>query len=108
LRISDEYLVYAQQQNTSCEVWTALAAIFEARMPISINNLCREFFRTIAKEGADMEQHARTMRKLQMDLHARGEIISEGEFSNTLLTSLPESWSTFITKALNRLQVAQV
>ena len=34
---------------------------------------------------------------LQQTLHAMGELISDRDFSNTLLTSLLKTWSTFIT-----------
>src|SRR5882672_12726039 len=50
-----------------------------------------------AQEGENMEDHIRKLHGLQQTLHAMGELISDWDFSNTLLTSLPKSWSTFIT-----------
>src|SRR5882724_2465237 len=44
-----------------------------------------------------MGEHIRKLRGLQQTLHAMGELILDRDFSNTLLTSLPKSWSTFIT-----------
>ena len=44
-----------------------------------------------------MEEHIRKLHGLQQTLHAMGELILDRDFSNTLLTSLPKSWSTFIT-----------
>ena len=43
-----------------------------------------------------MEEHVRNLRGLQQTLHVMGELISDRDFSNTLLTSLPKTWSTFI------------
>ena len=44
-----------------------------------------------------MEEHIRKLRGLQQTLHAMGELILDRDFSNTLLMSLPKTWSTFIT-----------
>jgi len=44
-----------------------------------------------------MGEHIRKLRSLQQTLHAMGELISDRDFSNMLLTSLPKSWSMFIT-----------
>ena len=43
-----------------------------------------------------MEEHIQKLCSLQQTLHAMGELISDRDFSNTLLMSLPKSWSTFI------------
>jgi len=43
-----------------------------------------------------MEDIIRKLCGLQQSLHAMGELISDRDFSNTLLTSLPKSWLTFI------------
>ena len=82
---------------TAKKVWDTLATIFEASGPIGIINMRREFFRTFAQEGENMEEHIRKLRSLQQMLHAMGELILDWDFSNTLLTSLPKTWSTFIT-----------
>ena len=37
------------------------------------------------------------LRGIQQELNTRGHYISDTEFANTLLTSLPDSWSAFIT-----------
>src|SRR6266481_6976304 len=50
-----------------------------------------------AQEGKNMEEHIQKLHGLQQTLHTMGELISDWDFSNTLLMSLPKSWSTFIT-----------
>src|SRR6266481_2227139 len=97
LWISDDYIIYTYNTTTSKGIWDALVTIFEASRPISIINTQREFFRMFAQEGKNMEEHIQKLCGLQQTLHAMGELISDRDFSNTLLTSLLKSWSTFIT-----------
>ena len=96
LRINDDYMVYTHNTSTSKGVWDALATIFEASGPIGIIDTRREFFHTFSQEGENMEEHVCKLRSLQQTLHTMGELISDRDFSNTLLTSLPKTWSTFI------------
>jgi len=97
LWISDNYVIYTYNTSTSKKVWDTLVTIFEASRPIGIINTQCEFFRTFAQEGENMEEHIRKLRGLQQTLHAMRELISDQDFSNTLLTSLPKSWLMFIT-----------
>jgi gag-polypeptide of LTR copia-type/Pol polyprotein, beta-barrel domain/Integrase core domain/Domain of unknown function (DUF4219)/GAG-pre-integrase domain/Zinc knuckle len=97
LRISDEHLVYIDQFMGSHAIWTRLQDIFESKGAVGIVNLRRDFFRTFAEDGANMEEHVRKLRGLGQELSARGQLITDTDFSNTLLTSLPDSWSSFIT-----------
>ena len=90
-------MVYTHNMSTSKGVWDALMTIFEASGPIGIINTRHEFFRMFAQEGENMEEHVRKLCALQQMLHAMGELISDHDFSNTLLMSLPKTWSTFIT-----------
>ena len=97
LCISDEHQVYIDDAMTGYEIWTRLQDIFESRGAVGVVNLRREFFRTFAEDGASMEEHVRKLRGLRQELSARGQSITDSDFANTLLTSLPDSWSTFIT-----------
>ena len=45
------------------------------------------------ENGTNMEEHMR----IQQELNVRGHYISNTKFANTLLMSLPDSWSVFIT-----------
>jgi hypothetical protein len=44
-----------------------------------------------------MEEHIHKLRTLQKQLHALGDLVSDRNSCNALLTSLPGSWSTFLT-----------
>jgi len=44
-----------------------------------------------AQEGENMEDHIRKLHGLQQLLHMMGELISDRNFSNMLLMSLPKS-----------------
>ena len=50
-----------------------------------------------AEDGTNMEEHMRKLHGIQQELNVRGHYISDTEFTNALLTSLPDSWSVFIT-----------
>ena len=50
-----------------------------------------------AEDSANMEEHVRKLHGIQQELNAWGHYISNTEFTNTLLTSLPDSWLVFIT-----------
>ena len=97
LRISNDYLVYTYGASTARGVWLALLTIFEARGPLGIINVRRDFFHTFVAEGGNMEEHIWKLRSLQKQLHALSDLIKDHDFCNVLLTSLPGSWSTFLT-----------
>ena len=44
-----------------------------------------------------MEEHVQKLHGIQQELNVWGHYISNTEFMNTLLTSLPDSWLAFIT-----------
>lgn len=81
---------------TGHEIWVRLQDIFESRGAVGVVNLRREFFRTFAEDGANMEEHIRKLRGLWQELSACGQSISDSDFAKTLLTSLPYSWLIFI------------
>ena len=97
LRVSDKYLVYIDQTMTAREIWTRLQGIFESKAAVGIVNIRHEFFRTFAKDSTNIEEHVRKLRGLYLQLNARGQMVSGDNLSNTLLTSLLDLWSTFIT-----------
>ena len=89
LHISDQYIVYSHGVKDAHDLWMILATIFKVKGPNGIMNTCCKFFHTFIEEGANMEQHIR--------MHLQGHEISDQDFTSTLSTSLPSSWSTFIT-----------
>ena len=44
-----------------------------------------------------MEKHVRKLCGLYQQLNARGQLVTDEDLANTLLTSLPETWFSFIT-----------
>ena len=44
-----------------------------------------------------MEEHVQKLRGIQQELNTWGHCISDTKFTNTLLMSLADSWSVFIT-----------
>ena len=97
LCISDDYLVYTYDARMACSVWQALLTIFQARGPLDIINICCDFFHTFAEEGTNIEEHICKLCSLQRQLHSLSDLVTDRDFCNCLLTSLPGSWSTFLT-----------
>ena len=95
LRISDEYFVYIDQTMTALDVWIKLQGIFEAL--VGLMYIRWEFFQTLAEDGTNFEEHIQKLHSLHQQLKARGQDITDTEFTNTLLTLLPASWASFIT-----------
>ena len=44
-----------------------------------------------------MEEHVQKLCRLQEQLNTRGQMVSNKDCTNTLLTLLLDTWSTFIT-----------
>ena len=97
LRVADEQSVYINQTMTAFAVWTSLQVIFESKGAMGIINLWWDFFQTFAEDGANMEEHMQKLCRIQQELNTHGHYISNTKFANTLLTSLPDSCSAFIT-----------
>jgi hypothetical protein len=57
----------------------------------------RKLFRAHCPEGADIEGHIRMLRGYQTELANLGQALKASDFSMTMLTSLPDTWNTFIS-----------
>ncbi|KAL0958937.1 hypothetical protein HGRIS_014980 [Hohenbuehelia grisea] len=97
LRVADKLLVYIAGSTSANSAWKILGNMFESRGPIGIVMARRKFFRAHCDDDTSIEEHIRLMRTYQEELHSLGQKIEEEEFSITLLTSLPESWNSFIS-----------
>ncbi|KAF5378384.1 hypothetical protein D9757_010885 [Collybiopsis confluens] len=70
--------------------------MYQPKGAIGIVSVRRKLFRTQCQEGEDINEHIRTMTRYRKELAALSSQLSEDEFSITLLTSLPDSWDSFI------------
>ncbi|KAF5345723.1 hypothetical protein D9757_014965 [Collybiopsis confluens] len=95
LRVDDSVLVYIAGAKAAKEAWNTLKTMYEAAGTISIIATRRKLFRTHCAEGADIEEHIRTLHGLEQQLANQGQPLRALEFSTTLLTSLPDSWDQF-------------
>ncbi len=96
LRVSRNLLVYVGSATTSKEAWDTLKEMFESQGTLGIVLARRKMFRAQCDEGTSIEEHIRVMRGYLEELNTLGQKFSDQEFAITLLTSLPESWDTFI------------
>jgi hypothetical protein len=74
-----------------------LAATYAPQGVITVVLLRRQLAHLHCEEGGDIEEHIRTLTSLHSKLAAQGTQLMEEEYSITLLTSLPDSWDTFIS-----------
>ncbi|HEV7737029.1 MAG TPA: DDE-type integrase/transposase/recombinase [Chlamydiales bacterium] len=103
MRIGDEFMVYARGERTAASLWARLTSIFESSEAINVLTIRREFFRTQAEEGVDIEEHTRKLRQMYLSLMSRGVEIPDRDFCNVLLTSLPPTlmWKNFMSSTFN-------
>lgn len=97
LRVTDTVLVYIAECQTAKEAWDTLTEIYQKKGAMGTVLARRKLFRTECAEGTDIEEHIRTMRQYQQELAALGSKVEDSDFAMTLLTSLPESWNSFIS-----------
>src|SRR3954469_17691276 len=57
----------------------------------------RKIYKAECAKGTPMEEHIHVMRGYQEELASSGDYQTDTDFSLTLLTSLLESWNTFIS-----------
>ncbi|GLB40106.1 hypothetical protein LshimejAT787_0706160 [Lyophyllum shimeji] len=88
--------VYVRGTKRSKDAWDALKNVYEVQGSLGIVLLRRRFYGTRCEEGADIEEHIRTLRGWQEELASLGKAMSEEDFSYAILTSLPDSWDSFI------------
>lgn len=96
LQVGDDPLIYICDATTSSSAWTTLADMYLPNEAIGIVQARRKLFRAQCQEGEEISKHIRTMIHYRKELTSLGSKLSEDEFAITLLTSLPDSWDTFI------------
>jgi transposase InsO family protein len=96
LRVADKMLVYVASSATSKEAWDGLKSLLETQGALGIVLARRKLFRSQCADETPIEEHLRTLRGYQEELHSLGQKIDGEEFSIILLTSLPESWDNYI------------
>lgn len=97
LRVADKMLVYVASSKSAKDAWDTLKSLLEAQGALGIVLARRKLFRAKCEEGTTIEEHIRTLRSYQEELHNLGQKIEGEEFSIILLSSLPESWDNYIS-----------
>ncbi|CAK5270962.1 unnamed protein product [Mycena citricolor] len=96
LRVTDGPLVYITNASSAKEAWDVLEKMYRPRGAYAIVLLRRKLLHLVCAEGGDIEEHIRKLTSLRTQLTTLGARFDEDEFCTTLLTSLPDSWDTFI------------
>lgn len=96
MRVAKDIVVYVQDASSAKEAWDTLAETFRPAGAMGIVMLRRKLYRAECPEGGDIEEHLRRMREWNSELNALGQKLADADFSLMILTSLPESWDSFI------------
>ena len=96
LRVGDKMLVYVASAELAKDAWESLKAVLETQGALGIVLAWRKLFRAEYMEGTTINDHIRTLRGYQEELHNLGQKIDSEEFSIVFLTSLLESWDNYI------------
>jgi transposase InsO family protein len=95
LRVTDAPLMHIASAEDSKTAWDRLMEIYQPKGAIGSVLARKKFFQTQCSEGGDIREHIQLLRTYQQQLASLGKVISERDFSVTLLTSLPTSWHSF-------------
>ncbi|KAF7371743.1 hypothetical protein MVEN_00030800 [Mycena venus] len=95
LRVAQGPMAYIQRATTGVEAWNKLQSVYQPKGAINIIRLRRQIF-CMACEGENIEEHIRKLTDVKGALEEYGTTISEVEFAITILTSLPDSWDTWV------------
>ncbi|GLB42029.1 putative mitochondrial protein [Lyophyllum shimeji] len=96
MRVGKGPFAYVRGAKRSKDAWEALENVYEVQGALGVVLLRRRFYGARCEEGADIEEHIRTLRGWQEELASLGKAMSEEDFSYAILTSLPDSWDSFI------------
>lgn len=96
MRVARDIIVYVQDASSAKEAWDTLAETFRPAGAIGIVTVRRKLYRAQCPDDGDIEAHLRQMREWNSELNALGQKLADADFSLTILTSLPESWDSFI------------
>jgi transposase InsO family protein len=102
--VSDTYLYLILNAETAREAWQSLENHFEKRSQGEVRRLKRDFLtarmndtdRSIT-EVQRLEQHIAFMRSMVTRLVGKGEIITETEYVDSLLSSLPDRYRVLVS-----------
>ena len=92
LLVHDTQYIHCAGATTSYELWEQLKAVKEPRGQAGILTWRKKLYGTRAKESTNIPTHLRAMREIYEMLHIMGDNITDNEFKNALMTSLPMSW----------------
>ena len=98
--LSGPQFVHVTQATTIKQMWENLKSVHEHKGKQSITALRRTLYQTWAKDGDNIIAHLTKMCQLQGQLHLMGSHVPDEDFTNWLVSSLPQSWDLFTTSYL--------
>ena len=96
IRLADKLLVYVASLKLAKEALETLKGLLEAQGLLGIVLAWWKLFQAKYDDGASIEDHIRTLRGYQEELHNLRHKIKDAEVSIIILTLLPDSWNNYI------------
>ncbi|TDL17047.1 hypothetical protein BD410DRAFT_702798, partial [Rickenella mellea] len=89
--IPNSLLIEIQGLENASRMWDAVCNRFTSRTGMHVIDLRRQLFNMRCTEEGDLREHLAELIRLREVLAGLGELISDKEFGNTIVGSLPES-----------------
>ena len=90
-------MVHILGAKTASEMWKQLTLVKENRGKMGILMARKALYRYSGEEGVSVVDHIAKLREMQEELHLMGSLVSDEDFVDIILMSLPESWEGFLT-----------
>lgn len=100
LAIGDSEMIHISGAHSASQMWKQLTQVKESKGRLGVLATRRALYRAMAEEGFDMVEHISSLRKLQEELHAMDNLVSDEDWTMVLITSLPESWDNYTSSYL--------
>ena len=97
MRVSKTLISLVMRCTTSTDAWKRLEKNFELKGILRVVQVRGKLLQARYGESDDMEEFLCSMVNLRETLTCLDQLLTEAEFSITLLTALPESWDVFVS-----------
>ena len=100
MSVGDDNLVHLSDSETATQMWDNLRAVYEVKGHQTTIALRCSLYHLATDIDNDIPKHLIEMKQMQSRLHQLSSVISESEFCDILISSLPRSWDRFISTLL--------
>ena len=103
--VTTTQMAHISQSRTSCESWSNLEAVHDAKSHQTTIGITRNLYRTSAEEGDNISEHLNKLKRYweRINLMADDDFkVSDNQFKVLISSSLPSTWDTFMEAYVGR------